>query len=66
MRRTTMFALALAVTLLGLAGCETAYGPTSLGNEQFNVGLGSATATKHYSGYPVRGGNILFRTRVSF
>ena len=66
MRRTTMFAVALAVTLLGLAGCESAYGPKPFGNEQFNVGLGSAPATKQYGGYPLRGGNILLRTRMSF
>ncbi len=66
MRRTTMFALALALTLLGLTGCETAYGPEPFGNDQFNVGLGSAPATVQYGGYPVRGGNILLRTRMSF
>ena len=66
MRRTTMFAVALALTLLGLAGCETAYGPKPLGNDQFNVGLGSPPAANQYGGYPVRGGNILLRTRMSF
>ncbi len=66
MKRTTMFAVALALTLLGLTGCETAYGPKPSGNDRLNVGLGSAPATKQYGGYPVRGGNILLRTRVSF
>ncbi len=66
MRKTTMFAMALALTLLGLAGCETAYGPNPSGSDRLNVGLGSAPATKQYGGYPVRGGNILLRTRVSF
>ncbi len=66
MRRTTMFAVALALTLLGLAGCETAYGPKSFGNDRLNIGLGSAPTTKQYGGYPVRGGNILLRTRVNF
>ncbi len=68
MRRTTMLAVAvaLALTLLGLGGCETAYGPKPFGNDQFNVGLGSALSTKHFGGYPVRGGNIVLRTRVSF
>ncbi len=66
MRRTTMFAVVLALTLLGLAGCETRYGPKSSGHDRLNVGIGSAPATKQYGGYPVRGGNILLRTRVSF
>jgi len=66
MRRTTMFAVALAVTLLGLAGCETAFGPKASGSDRLNVGVGSAPETKQYGGYPVRGRNILFRTRVSF
>ncbi len=66
MRRTTMFAAALALTLLGLAGCETGYGPKPSGGDRLNVGVGSAPATKQYGGYPVRGGNILFRTRVNF
>ena len=68
MRRTTMVAVALTLTLtlIGLAGCETAYGPKPSGSDRLNVGLGSAPATKQYGGYPVRGGNILFRTRVSF
>ncbi len=66
MRKTTMFALALALTMLGLAGCETAYGPKSSGNDRLNVRVGSAPATKQYGGYPVRGGNILLRTRMSF
>ncbi|MFQ5494436.1 MAG: hypothetical protein ACE5FR_12680 [Rhodospirillales bacterium] len=66
MRRTTMFAVALALTLLGLAGCETAYGPKAYGVDRLNVGVGSAPATKPYGGYPGRGKNILFRTRVNF
>ncbi len=66
MRRMTMFAVALAMTLIGLAGCETGYGPKPSGNDRLNVGLSSAPATKQYGGYPVRGGNILFRTRVNF
>ncbi len=66
MRKTTMFAMALALTLLGLAGCETAYGPKPSGSDRLNVGLGGAPATTQYGGYPVRGGNILLRTRVSF
>ena len=66
MRRTTMFAVALALTLFGLAGCETAYGPKLSGNDRLNVGLGSAPATKQYGGYPVRGDSILLRTRVNF
>ena len=66
MRRTTMFAVALALTLLGLAGCETGFGPKPSGNDRLNVGLGSAPVTKQYGGYPAREKNILFRTRVSF
>ncbi len=66
MRRTTMFAVALALTLLGLAGCETAYGPKSFGNDRLNIGLGSAPTTKQYGGYPAPSGDILFRTRVKF
>ncbi len=66
MRRTTMFAVALALTLFGLAGCETGYGPKSFGSDRLNIGLDSAPATKQYGGYPVGGGNILLRTRVSF
>ncbi len=66
MRRTTMFALDLALTLLGLAACETAYRPEPFGNDQFNVGLGIAPAANQYGGYPVPGGNILLRTRVNF
>ena len=66
MRWMSMFAVALALTLLALAGRETAYGPKPFGNDRLNVGLGSAPATKQYGGYPVRGGNILLRTRVSF
>ena len=66
MRRTTMFAVALSLTLIGLAGCETAYGPKPSGSDRLNVGLGSAPPTKEYGGYPVRGRNILFRTRVRF
>ncbi len=66
MRRTTMFAVALALTLFSLAGCETAYGPKTSANDRLNVGIGSAPAAKQYGGYPVRGGNILLRTRVSF
>ncbi len=68
MRRTTMFAVAvaLALTLLGLAACETVYGPKPSGGDRLNVGVGSAPATKQYGGYPVRGGNILLRTRVRF
>ena len=66
MRRTTMFAVALALTLIGLAGCETAYGPTPSGGDRVDVGLGSAPATKQYGGYPVRGESILLRTRVRF
>ncbi len=66
MRRTTMFAVALALTLVGLAGCETGYGPKPSDNDRLNVGLGSAPTTKQYGGYPVGGGNILLKTRVSF
>ncbi len=66
MRRTTMFAVALALTLLGLAGCETAYGPKPFDSDRLDVGLGNAPATKQYGGYPVAGGNILFRTQVRF
>ncbi len=66
MRRTTMFAVALALTLLGLTGCETAYRPMSFGNDRLNVGIGGAPAAKHYGGYPAPGGDILFRTRVNF
>lgn len=66
MRTTTMVAVALVLTLLGLAGCETAYGPKSLGNDRLNVGVGSAPAAKQYGGYSVRDKSILFRTRVSF
>ena len=66
MRRTTMFAVALALTLIGLAACETAYGPKPSGGDRLDVGLGSAPATKQYGGYPVRGESILFRTRVRF
>ncbi len=66
MRRTTMFAVALALTLPGLAGCGTAYGPKPFGNDRLNVGLGSAPAAEQYGGYPVGGGNILLKTRVSF
>ncbi len=66
MRRTTMVAVALALTLIGLAGCETAYGPKPSGGDRLNVGLGGAPATKQYGGYPVRGESILFRTRVRF
>ena len=66
MRRMTMFAVALALTLFGLAGCETGYGPKPSGNDRLNVGLGSAPATKQYGGYPVPGSNILLRTRVNF
>lgn len=66
MRRTTMFAMALALTLLGLGGCETAYGPKPSGNDRLNVALGSAPTTKHYGGYPVRGGDILLKIQMSF
>ncbi len=66
MKRTTMFAVALALTLLGFGGCETVYGPKPSGNDRLNVGLGSAPATKHYGSYPVRERNILLKTRVSF
>ncbi len=66
MRTTTMVAVALVLTLLGLAGCETAYGPKPLGSDRLNIGVGSAPATKQYGGYPVREKSILFRTRVSF
>ena len=66
MRRTTMFAVALALTLLGLGGCETAYEPKPSGNDLLNVALGSAPTTKHYGGYPMRGGNILVKVRMSF
>ena len=61
-----MFAVALALTLLGLAGCETAYGPKPFGNDRLNVGLGNAPAAKQYGGYPVPGRNILLRTLVRF
>ncbi len=61
-----MFAVALALTLLGIAGCETGYGPKPSGNDRLNVGVGSAPATKQYGGYPVRGCNSMFRTRVKF
>ncbi len=61
-----MFAVALALTLLSLEGCETGYGPKPSANDRLNVGIGSAPTTKQYGGYPVRGGNILFRTRVRF
>ncbi len=61
-----MFAVALALTLVGLAGCETAYGPKPSGGDRLDVGLGSAPATKQYGVYPVRGSNILLRTRVNF
>ncbi len=66
MKRTTMFAVALALTLLGFGGCETVYGPKPSGNDRLNVGIGSAPATKQYGGYPVPGSNILLRTRVNF
>ena len=66
MKRTTMFAVALALTLLGLAACEAVYGPKLSGGDRLNVGVGSAPATKQYGGYPVRDENILFRTRVRF
>ncbi len=66
MRRTTMFAVALALTLLGLGGCETAYEPKPSGTDRLDVALGSASTTKQYSGYPVRGGNILLKVRMSF
>ena len=66
MKRTKMFAVALALTLLGFGGCETGYGPKPSGNDRLNVGLGSAPATKQYGGYPVPGGDFLLRTRVSF
>ena len=66
MRMTTMFAAALALTLLGLAGCETAYGPKPFGNDRLNIGLGNAPATKQYGAYPVRDDNIVLRTRVKF
>jgi hypothetical protein len=62
----TMFAVAVALTLLGLAGRETGYGPKSFGSDRLNIGLDSAPATKQYGGYPVGDGNILLRTRVSF
>ncbi len=66
MTRTTMFAVALALTLPGLAGCETAYGPKPFGDDRLNVGLGNAPAAKDYGGYPAPGGDILLRTGVSF
>ena len=66
MRMTTMFAVVLALTLLGLAGCETAYGPKPFGKDRLNIGLGSAPATKQYGAYPVRDDNIVLRTRVNF
>ena len=66
MRRTTMFTVALALTLLGLGGCETAYEPKPSSTDRLDVALGSASTTKQYSGYPVRGGNILLKVRMSF
>ena len=66
MRRTTMFTVALALTLLGLGACEMPYGPKPPGNDRLNVALGSAPTTEHYGGYPVRGGNILVKIRMSF
>ena len=66
MRMTTMFAVVLALTLLGLAGCETAYGPKPFGKDRLKIGLGSTPAKIQYGGYPVRDDNILLRTRVSF
>ncbi len=66
MRRLTMVAVVLALTLIGIAGCETAYGPKPSGSDRLNVGLGSAPATTQYGGYPVRGRDFLFRTGVRF
>ena len=66
MRRTTMFAVALALTLLSLEGCETAYGPKPSGSDRLNVGVGSAPTAKEHGGYPLPGKNFLFRTRLRF
>ena len=67
MKRTKMFAMALALTLLGLAGCETAYGPNPFDNDRFKLGFGSApTAATRDGGYPMPDGNVLLWTRIKF
>ncbi len=66
MIKMKMCAVALALTLLGLAGCETAYAPNPLGNDKLNFGVGAAPAAKQHGGYPLPDQNFLFRTGVRF
>ncbi len=66
MIKMKMCAVALALTLLGLAGCETAYSPKPLGNDNLNFGVGAAPTAKQQGGYPLPDKNFLFRTRVRF
>ncbi len=66
MIKMKMCAVALALTLLGLAACETAYGPKPSGSDKLNFGVGAAPTAKQHGGYPLPGKSFLFRTRVRF
>ncbi len=61
-----MFAVALPVTFLGLAGCETAGVSNLFGRDNLNFGVGGPANTNQYTAYPLPGGNVLIRARVSF
>ena len=61
-----MCAVALALTFIGLAGCETAGVSNLFGNDRLNFGIGNTSTSKQYNGYPQPGSNVLVRTRVSF
>ena len=61
-----MCAVALALTLLGLAGCETAYAPKPFGNDKLDLGVGTAPAAKQHGKYPLPDKSFLFRTWVRF
>ena len=61
-----MFTVALTLTFLGLAGCETSGVSNRFDRDNFNFDVGGPANTDQYTAYPLPGGNVLVRIRMSF
>ncbi len=66
MIKMKMCAVALALTFIGLAGCETAYVPKPFGNDKLNFDVGTAPTANKLGAYPLPGTDFLLTTRVRF
>ena len=66
MTKMKMFAVALALTFLGLVGSETAGVSNLFGNDRLNFGIGNTSTSKQHNGYPQPGSNVLVRNTGEF